>query len=338
MKLHGYLRGSGRLGNIVCARVGRETIAKTHNPNKANPNTEAQINERSRFKLITQIAASFAPVIAIPKEGNQSKRNRFVRRNYDILHAEEGQAFIDITQIQLTQGVFYIPGVSGYLSPTDGKLNVVLDTEVQARVSRIVYIVFQILDKGKMVLKTSKVVEDSGQTRDYATEISFDGTKGIVYAYGIKDKNVQATTKYRAWEVISAERIAQLVVRRAIEPTYFQFSKTTAKTFGTKEQDIEIVNVRFVINGQATTFEKERFEDGVLDVGTNRLTQLYINVNKRTDNIVIGFLLENRTIIYRKTIWKSNQYGYGADPWVSAYYKQAYIYIDGVRKLLISAI
>lgn len=239
MKLHGYLRGSGRLGNIVCARVGRETIAKTHNPYKTNPNTEAQVNERSRFKLITQLAASYAPVIAIPKEGNQSKRNRFVRRNYEILHAEGGQASIDLTQIQLTQGVFYIPGLSVQLSPSDGKLSVKLEEGERARVSRIVYIVFQILDNGKLILKASKVVEDSGTDGDYATEINVGSIEGIVYAYGIQDKDTQTTAIYKSWQVLSAEKIAQLVVRRAIEPTYFRFSKTTAAMFIAEEQPEE---------------------------------------------------------------------------------------------------
>ena len=68
MKVRGYIKGSGKLGNIVCSTVAGETIARDYNPEVSNPNTETQVAQRAKFKLMSQLSSVMAPVIAIPKE------------------------------------------------------------------------------------------------------------------------------------------------------------------------------------------------------------------------------------------------------------------------------
>ena len=46
MKIRGYLKGKGKLGNIVLSTVAGETIARDYNPEVANPNTAAQVEQR----------------------------------------------------------------------------------------------------------------------------------------------------------------------------------------------------------------------------------------------------------------------------------------------------
>lgn len=335
MKLHGYLRGSGRLGNIVCARVGRETIAKTHNPKKANPNTEKQVNERSRFKLITQLAASYAPVIAIPKEGNQSKRNRFIHRNYDILHAEGGQASIDLTQIQLTRGRFYIPELSVQLSYAEGNISIKLEEENQASISRIVYGVFYILDSGKIALANSKVIENNINNKNFATIINTGRTKGIIYAYGIKDKDKESTTKYESWNVKSAENIAKLIARRAIDFTKYAFSRTRGCIFNLENLQYNITKIELLETLTTRTYYEDRIKTGVIDnIGAQWYgTRLYgLKAN------LTGYLLGKRSndfvqkmpLLYNE----EGQYYYNTEENVNIF-NIAYIYIENVLMLIL---
>ena len=70
MKINSILgKMTGKVGNIVVASVGGEVIGREYNPNVSNPNTSAQQNTRSKFKLASQLSATMAPVIAIKKEG-----------------------------------------------------------------------------------------------------------------------------------------------------------------------------------------------------------------------------------------------------------------------------
>lgn len=228
MKLHGYLRGSGRLGNIVCARVGRETIAKTHNPKKANPNTEKQVNERSRFKLITQLAASYAPVIAIPKEGNQSKRNRFVRRNYDILHAEGGQASIDLTQIQLTAGSVALPGIN--IKPAFNGVTeyAEMTANVASIVDKVAYVVMKRDAYGSLEYVTSAVITAPGTKGTFPWYKTISNIDGIIYAYGIRLTTEKATAKYGNYAIENARELARLVSVRALDWGNCSFTRTIA--------------------------------------------------------------------------------------------------------------
>ena len=51
MKLVGILgSGSGKLGSSVFSTVAGETVVRQYQPTVANPNTEAQVNQRARMK------------------------------------------------------------------------------------------------------------------------------------------------------------------------------------------------------------------------------------------------------------------------------------------------
>ncbi len=46
---------SGKLGAVVFSTSGGATISREYNPHVANPNTDAQINQRARMKLMSQL-------------------------------------------------------------------------------------------------------------------------------------------------------------------------------------------------------------------------------------------------------------------------------------------
>ena len=70
-----------------------------------NPSTEAQVEQRAKFKLMSQVATAFKSVIAMKREGNITPRNMFVKINSPLLEfdAAENKATIQLDLLQLTK-------------------------------------------------------------------------------------------------------------------------------------------------------------------------------------------------------------------------------------------
>ena len=70
-----------------------------------NPNTEAQVEQRAKFKLMSQVATAFKSVIAMKREGNITPRNMFVKINSPLLSFDkaESRAEINLAHLQLTK-------------------------------------------------------------------------------------------------------------------------------------------------------------------------------------------------------------------------------------------
>ena len=83
MKLNGFVgKGTGKLGSSVFAVSGGEQIVRQYNPNVSNPNTDAQVAQRAKFKLMSQLAAVLAPGLAFKKDSLVSPRNKFIKKRY----------------------------------------------------------------------------------------------------------------------------------------------------------------------------------------------------------------------------------------------------------------
>lgn len=107
-KLQGIIGGlSGKLGNAVFRQRYGQTVASQYQPIVANPNTKKQSDNRTAFKLISQLAALLAPAIAITRAGAVSSRNGFTSVNYPLLEVDTidgvDVAKIDIKSLQLTK-------------------------------------------------------------------------------------------------------------------------------------------------------------------------------------------------------------------------------------------
>lgn len=70
-----------------------------------NPRTEAQVEQRAKFKLMSQVATAFKSVIAMKREGNITPRNMFVKLNSPLLTFDKAQsrAEIELAKLQLTK-------------------------------------------------------------------------------------------------------------------------------------------------------------------------------------------------------------------------------------------
>ena len=241
MKLQGYLKGSGKLGNMVVARVAGETIARDYNPNVANPNTNLQVGQRSRFKLASQVSAALAPIIAIPRQGLKSARNLFVKKNFDNFVKVGDNSAVNLPALQITAGSFACPVMQ--IERLQQEINVNLYDSAPTSISRMVYCLFKVNANQQLEFKESVIQEDAGASRTF--EATFSPTTGqiLMLGYAISDADASASAKYADYEVASAQNIAQLVATRALSTSDFRFSKTGGIMLQTGENDGSSVEV-----------------------------------------------------------------------------------------------
>lgn len=243
-----YGKTTGKIGSIVFSTSGGETIAREYNPHVANPSTMPQVNQRARMKLMSQLSASLAPVIAMTKSGLVSRRNKFVKLNFDNTYASQGVAQISYENVQLTEGSAGLPQVvaSAALDAT-GDPAAYLATAPGANISRVVYCVFGKSQENRLEYLFSKIIsqrqEGNINTAFFIcplTELPVSESEGetvfngeyVIYAYGMSDTSEKATARYGNLNVQSASDIATLVANRTISFEDYQFTQTRGTTIG----------------------------------------------------------------------------------------------------------
>lgn len=243
-----YGKTTGKIGSIVFATSGGETIAREYNPHVSNPNTQAQVNQRARMKLMSQLSAALAPVVAMTKEGLVSKRNKFVKRNFSNSYASDGVAQISYENVQITEGSAGIPQLIGSVtSESSGGTTTyypsfALSANPSPTINRVVYACFKKTDEGALEFLASKVISvrqaSAQQPVFFAAdfpEISFGSSETatfdvICYAYGMSDTSESANATYGNLRVQNATDIARLVANRTISYEDYQFTMTRGAT------------------------------------------------------------------------------------------------------------
>lgn len=196
MKLYGIAgKGTGKVGSMVYAISGGEQIVRQYNPIVANPNTERQVTQRSKFKLMTQLAAALAPALAFRKQGLVSARNQFIAKNMPFVTMNGEVAEIQNENIQLTPS--HIPfGLVGVRSEGVGSIVASVPESIGANLDRVAYFIFKVGDAGLLSLVQSVVIDGGDDNSDFNTTLSAGAGTALVLAYGIKDNTSTATIQY----------------------------------------------------------------------------------------------------------------------------------------------
>lgn len=243
-----YGKTTGKIGSIVFSTSGGETIAREYNPHVANPNTQAQVNQRARMKLMSQLSAALSPVIAMTKDGLTSKRNKFVKKNFGSSYALNGVAQISYENVQLTEGSTGLPQVVAVsYNENTGESSVYLATAPAANVNRVVYCIFEKTQENRLSLIQS-VITSQRDNEDmpgiyFPVNLEFLEFEGdaaqrkfageyVIYAYGMSDTSESASARYGNLNVQSASDIATLVANRTISYEDYQFTQTRGTTVG----------------------------------------------------------------------------------------------------------
>ncbi len=230
MKINSILgKMNGKVGGVVFTTCGGITVGREYNPNVANPNTAAQQNTRSKFKLASQLSASMAPVIAIKKEGNVSARNQFVKVNFAAINYNEGVADINLNIVQLTKSQRSFVGFNADRS-NGTAIAVELKENSEAVLSRVVYIAYKKNADGSLVFFDSKVCSTPGAEGKFADVLNYTADAVVLYAYGMKDLESGITSKFGNMSAPSAENVAQLLVSNSENMASVQLTKTAGLT------------------------------------------------------------------------------------------------------------
>lgn len=231
-----YGKTTGKIGSIVFATSGGETIAREYNPHVANPNTQAQVNQRARMKLMSQLSAALSPVLAMTKEGLVSKRNKFVSKNFEACYVLDGEAQITYENVQITEGNTSLPAlnISSDVREDGISITVGIPSEPSSTISRVVYCLFRKTAEGKLEYVSSSIVEvakrNPRQNMYYETLFSVPIAEYVIFAYGMSDTSETATAQYGNLNVVTASDLAKLVATRTISYQDYQFTQTRAIT------------------------------------------------------------------------------------------------------------
>lgn len=232
MKLFGSdTKGTGKLGGSVYVINHGVQIKREYNGAISNPSTGDQVAQRSRFKLASQVSASLAPVIVIPRKGLQSPRNLFVKKNMGYFYGSPQGAQVTYENLQITPGSVGFPALqlarNGQNTITFG-----MAESLVGAVDHVVYSCFKKMDDESLLLMSSVVVDVTADNDGAVVEIDDPRGDLVVYAYGIREKNAKAHAIYGNYQIASGQDIATLVANRTIEMDNFQFTQTRGTSIG----------------------------------------------------------------------------------------------------------
>lgn len=221
---------NGKIGGVVFSTSGGVQISREYNPNVANPNTEAQVNQRARMKLMSQLSSAMAPVITMQKMGLVSARNQFTKKNFGYSYVSNGEAQVSYENLQLTSGNAALPRIT--YNSTIGNMYLELENSADASISRVVWIVFRKTAEGRLQFFYSAIEENAGANGKFKHELpqTWPADNYVFYAYGMKDLNAKATAQYGNLNVTTANDLATLVANRKISMTDYQFTQTRGAT------------------------------------------------------------------------------------------------------------
>lgn len=227
---------TGKLADTVMAVRNGVQIARKYQPVVFNPSTAAQVAQRAKMKLMSQLSAVAAPVIAIPRRGSVSARNLFTKKNFGAATFSDNTASIVLSEIQLTDSVVAFPAIAGTRSAEDISVYI-SNAEAQGHidVDRVVYAMFAKNADGTARYVASTVVEATPGSNAFVGELPLVAQEVVVLAYGVRDNNENARVVFGELNVPSAQDIAKIVTSRTLTETDITLTETKGVTIPVSE-------------------------------------------------------------------------------------------------------
>lgn len=220
---------SGKVADVVMSVRNGQQIVRKYQPVVANPKTANQFSTRARFKLISQLSAIMATVIAIPRNGGVSKRNRFASLNFPLssFNLETLKAEINLEQVQLTKGDLNAPVFTNVFRAANGDVSARIDPlSIPNDVSRIVYAAFS-RSGDDVGLIGSSVVARNEENPNWQGNMRGTTADMVIYAYAVRDNTAAARLAFGNLEVPTATMVADLIVSRSLLESDVSLSRTS---------------------------------------------------------------------------------------------------------------
>lgn len=225
-----WLKGArGSLAGSVVANSPQGTIIR-EKVIPSNPKTESQVSQRSKFKLMSQLASQLAQSIAIPKRKGLTSRNIFIKNNFESVIESNNMASVILPNIQLTDSKKGLQQIQVSREINEGVVTNswvrLADDDLAEPLSRVVYNVYVKNSEGALVYADSKVVEFNGDP-SFHTPISLPNSGDcIVYAFGARDLGASVSAKYHNMKVQNGADFASLIFSRTISTTDMALTQT----------------------------------------------------------------------------------------------------------------
>lgn len=241
MKLHGIGGvGTGKLGSMVYSVRNGQQIVRQYNPIVANPSTAAQVEARSKMKLMSQLAAIVAPVIAINAEGLKSKRNLFISRNYPLAGYDDNAAQIDMAGVQLTKSNTAFPDFE--VDRSNGtSIAVHLSEDATNLFDRVIYCAVISQADGSLRLWDDVLVTEAGAGGLFPAVLPYTPNAIAVYGYGIRANNDDAKAAYANLKSGDAGKLAEILTSRSATLAAITISETKGCVLEVGEDEGETI-------------------------------------------------------------------------------------------------
>lgn len=213
MKLNGIMgKGTGKVGSFVFVVRKGEQIVREYTDKVSNPNTPAQVEQRAKFKLLTQLSAVVAGAGMFFRNLNagESMRNAFMRANMGaVTLAPAGDvALLNVGAVVLTDGHTTAPSAS--YNRTSGALTVDVSDAAMSDIMGIGYAVIALPDTGRVLGYSARAEKVAGATSITAPVITPPAmvNKTNVLVWGYRFADAAARAKY---ESIAASETANVI-------------------------------------------------------------------------------------------------------------------------------
>lgn len=229
MKLQGLVgKGSGKLGASVWTVRKGVQVVREYTDKVSNPNTPAQVGQRAKFKLLSQLGAVVAGDGMFFRNLNsgESMRNAFMRANMPAvtLSPTGDVALLNVGAVVLTDGHTTAP--SATFNRSTGALSVDVSSDAMSDIMGIGYAVITLPEVGRVIGYSARTEKAEAATAITATIIApptlMNKTSVLVWGYRFADAAARA--KYEAIaasetaDVISLE-FERMLREGLIEPT-----------------------------------------------------------------------------------------------------------------------
>ena len=265
-------KARGKVGSIVYAISAGQQIAREYQPVVLNPSTPSQVSNRSKLKLMSQLAAAYKGSIAIRKDGLKSARNLFISENYDKVTIVGSAANVNLNRVQLTKSNVGMGGFNADRS-SGTKIAVVLNDDMSANFDKVVYCAFRKDANSHLIAQGSIVVNKDANAGTFAGELPYTKDAVVIYAYGMKIDSERANAAFSNMTAPSAEQVAKLIATSTEVAAGTTLSQTVGLTLMEGEDtgdsdDVEHFAVSVIKSGNGSVSGGGRYLAGQTAVVT----------------------------------------------------------------------
>ena len=237
MKLKGFVgKGTGKLGASVWVVRKGEQIVREYTDKVTNPNTPAQVGQRAKFKLLTQLGAVVAGAGLFFRNLNagESMRNAFMRANMGAVTLAAGgdTALLNVSAVVLTDGHTTAPAAT--FNRTNGTLSVDVSSSAMSDIMGVGYAVITLPDTGRVLGYSARAEKAEAATTITATIIAPPAlvSKTNVLVWGYRFADAAARAKYESIAASETTDVIALEFERMlreglIEPTQTAMANPT---------------------------------------------------------------------------------------------------------------